>query len=317
MRSVSPRRRPSNRRPSRCPVDRFPQRVRRHHQPGLPPPLRRQRQPSLGHHLVQLFPLADLQDVGTQLRERGLDVSGRRRHHRGQGLRVALAHDVAHVRGLHAGLLQLRERLARLHPVQLPRVAHQRRRGIANRVAIFSRSRICRVEIIELVHGQDRRSTPRIAARPLSVKSPRAKPALRARNRCRVSALIPVSAPGRRRRGRRADRRRDTLVGQHIDGAAQHGGLAGPGQALDADEAAREAAIVAAASHDPRSAATRTTPPAPPARSSRAPAPWPLRIRAMVSCSRARASGSWRVPIRSRASGVASVSARLAFRVRT
>ena len=64
-------------------------------------------------------------DIAPELLEGALDVPLQARLDRFLQRRIALAHDLVHRRGLHAGGLELGERLARVHRVELLRVAHQ------------------------------------------------------------------------------------------------------------------------------------------------------------------------------------------------
>ena len=113
-------------------------------------------------------------------------------------LRIALAEDLVHRRRGHAGPLQLRERLAGLHPVELLLVPHQDDPGQAQRggrsEAGPSSARWRRAEAsstTNIVFAW----VLRISRRLRAVPRPSANPAWRARKRCRVSLRMPDSCP--------------------------------------------------------------------------------------------------------------------------
>ena len=76
----------------------------------------------------------DLRDVAPELLERLLDVALEAGFHRFLQGRIALAHDLVHRGGLHAGGLELGEGLAGVDGIELLRVAHQHHAGDAERV---------------------------------------------------------------------------------------------------------------------------------------------------------------------------------------
>ena len=114
-------------------VDPLAQRMAGRHQASARPVLRRQREPArsrrareivgvhLGHIVAQL-----LEGAGDVAREARLD----RRFQR----RIALAHDLVHQRGLHAGGLELGEGLAGIDGVELLLVADQHHARDAERI---------------------------------------------------------------------------------------------------------------------------------------------------------------------------------------
>ena len=114
-------------------VDLLPKRMARRHQSGPGARFRREPEPPCGGRAGEIVGL-HLRHVGAELLEGFPNVAREARLDRGFQVGVALAHDLLHGRRLHAGLLQLRERLACIHRVELLRIAHQHDPGKAQGV---------------------------------------------------------------------------------------------------------------------------------------------------------------------------------------
>ncbi len=182
----------------------------------------------------------DLRDVGPELLERASDVALQARLDRLLQHGIALAHDLVHRGGLHAGGLELGERL----PPRPPRRAASHRppaqrgesavRPLCAAGRAPARSRRASPRRPPGSSSRRRRASP---SRPFFVSLPSATPALRARNIWRVSVAMPASearvcaaeAEGA------SPAMRQPFFSASVPGPVQHGGLARPGVALHAD----------------------------------------------------------------------------------
>ena len=169
------------------------------------------------------------------------NVAREARLDRGFQVGVALAHDLLHGRRLHAGLLQLRERLACIHRVELLRIAHQhdpgKAQGVGDPQEVAGLDRGGEGSLVHHQHGLpiSRPHLPLALLRQPSLGDP----CIVRKEALQGLALDPglrLQGPGRRGRGREAFDLVAALL-QERAGAVQHGGLAGPGIALHADNA--------------------------------------------------------------------------------
>ena len=106
------------------PVDLLAERVARRHDAGVLALLLGQPQPARGHGAGDIVGL-HLGDIAAELVEGAMDLALEARHHRLLQRRIALAHDLVHHGGLHAGGLELGEGLAGVHGVELLGIADQ------------------------------------------------------------------------------------------------------------------------------------------------------------------------------------------------
>ena len=111
-------------------VDLDAQRMARRHQPGPLALLGRKLQPPRGRRAREIVRL-HFRDIAPELLECRLDVAREARLDRRLQIGVALAHDLAHHRRLHARLLQLREWLAGIDRIEPFGVPHQHHAGHA------------------------------------------------------------------------------------------------------------------------------------------------------------------------------------------
>ena len=105
-------------------VDLLAESVTRRHDPGVLALLRGEPEPSGGDRAGDVVRL-HLGDVAAELFEGAADVALEARLDGFLQLRIALAHDLVHGRGLHAGGLELCEGLAGIDGVELFCIAHQ------------------------------------------------------------------------------------------------------------------------------------------------------------------------------------------------
>ena len=115
------------------PVDPLAQAVARRHQPGALARLGRKREPARGGRAREIVRV-HLGHVVAELLEGTGDIAGEARFDGFLQRRIALAHDLVHHGGLHAGGLELREGLAGIDRVELFLVAHQHHAGDAQAV---------------------------------------------------------------------------------------------------------------------------------------------------------------------------------------
>ena len=219
-------------------VDRLAQRVARRHDPGVLAFLRRQLQPSRGDRAGDVVGF-DLGDVRPKLLEGASDIALEARLDRFLQRRIALAHDLVHGRGLEPRALELGERLAGIHGIELLRVADQHDARDADFVRDAQqvpglRGRGERA----LVDHQDglREGRPHLAGALLG------EPARRDTGIAREEQLQGLALDAgffrerlhRRGRGREPQHTVALLSGEHPR-PVEHRGLAGAGIALDAD----------------------------------------------------------------------------------
>ena len=114
-------------------VDRLAELVARRHDARALACLGREREPARGDRARDVVRL-HLGDVGPELLERAADLAREARLDRLLQRRIALAHDLVHDRGFHAGGLELGEGLSGIDGVELFRVAHQHDPGDAELV---------------------------------------------------------------------------------------------------------------------------------------------------------------------------------------
>ena len=114
-------------------VDPLAQRVARRHQPGVRAFFGRECEPARRRGAGEIVRL-HLGDVVPELPEPARDVAREARLDRFLQGRIALAHDLVHHRGLHAGALKLREGLAGIDRVELLLVADEHHAGDAERI---------------------------------------------------------------------------------------------------------------------------------------------------------------------------------------
>ena len=182
-----------------------------------------------------------LGDVAAELLERLADFAREAGFDRLLQRRVSLAHDPVHGRGLHAGLLQLRERLAGVHGIELLGVADQHDPGDANDAR--DPEQVAGLDgggERSLVDHQDGLGERRAHfALAFLCKAARRHPAVAGEEplqRLGLDACFGRERLRRRGRGREPHHAVAAFLGERPD-ALEHGGLAGAGVALDAHDA--------------------------------------------------------------------------------
>ena len=212
----------------------------RRHQSGPGARFRREPEPPCGGRAGEIVGL-HLRHVGAELLEGFPNVAREARLDRGFQVGIALAHDLLHGRRLHAGLLQLRERLACIHRVELFCIAHQhdpgKAQGVCDPQEVAGLDRGGEGSLVHHQHGLPISGShlPLALLRQPSL----GHPGVAGKEALQGLALDPglrFQGPRGRGRGREALDLVAPLLEERA-GAAQHGGLAGPGIALHADNA--------------------------------------------------------------------------------